>query len=96
LERRGEYSKTEKIKSAWANIVVEPATTWFCVIKVLGSNLNKEIVYPERDFFHVFPQSIQTHAMTVFEFRQDSGFPYVCRPTTPTLPKPLIAILNES
>jgi hypothetical protein len=68
----------------------------FCVIKVLGSYLNKEIVYPERDFFHVFLQSIQTRAMTVFEFGQDNVFPYVCRPTTLILPEPLIALLNES
>jgi hypothetical protein len=51
LERRGEHRKTEKIKSSQANIVVESATILFCVIKVLGSNINKEIVYPERDFF---------------------------------------------
>jgi len=29
------------------------------------------------EIFHAFSQTIQTHAMTVLEFGQDSVFPYV-------------------
>jgi hypothetical protein len=66
-DRTGEErtQKTYKIKIAKANNVVESATLLFCIIQLLGSNLNQEIAFPEQAFSR-FP-SVHSDTRTILE-----------------------------
>lgn len=93
LERRREHRKTEKIKSSQVNIVVKSATILRCVIKVLSSNINKEIVYHERDFSRFLSDNSDPCNDSTWIWTRQC-FPL--RYTTPVLSESLIASLNKS